>query len=133
MNTERRIALALKKQRLLLRSAELRNRLQTQAQTCAPALAAADRLHGGWRWLKRHPAIPVAVLTTLLVARPRGMWRWLRRGWLLWQMSSSWRKAAGLTTNSPHSTHSPHATASLNTNNTARLAMHLLRLLRRRV
>lgn len=93
MNAERRIALALRKQRLLLRSAELRGRIGTQARPLLPVFAVADRLRGGWFWLRRHPAVPVAVLTALLVARPRGVLRWLRRGWLLWQMSGRLRAA----------------------------------------
>jgi hypothetical protein len=99
MDTERRIALALRKQRLLLRSAELRGRIGAQAQPLLPLFAAADRLRGGWLWLRRHPAVPVAVFTALLVARPRGVLRWLQRGWLLWQMSA--RLRAGVASAAP--------------------------------
>jgi len=38
----------------------------------------------GWAWLRRHPALPVAALTALVVARPRRVLRWARRGWFVW-------------------------------------------------
>ncbi|MBV2234489.1 MAG: YqjK-like family protein [Sterolibacterium sp.] len=94
MNTEQRIALALRKQRLRLRSTELRNRLADHSQPLLPLFSAADRLGSGWRWLKRHPAVPVAALTGLLVARPRHLLRWLQRGWLLWQLAGRLRNVA---------------------------------------
>lgn len=109
MDTERRIALALRKQRLLLRSAELRGRIGSQAQPLLPLFAAADRLHGGWVWLRRHPVVPVAALTALLVARPRGVLRWLRRGWLLWQMSA--RLRAGVASAAAGAAGTPGASA----------------------
>lgn len=83
--TEQRIELALKKQRLLLKSAQLRQSFAEQTRPLIPLLTLADKIQSGIRWLKHHPALPVAILTALLVARPRTTFRWLRRGWLLWQ------------------------------------------------
>jgi len=83
--TPRRVELALKKQRLQIRSAALRETLGEHAGYWRPAFAVADRVHAGIRWLQRHPALPVAVLVALLVARPRGVLRWLKRGFFAWQ------------------------------------------------
>ncbi|MBP9218232.1 MAG: YqjK-like family protein [Sterolibacterium sp.] len=93
MDTERRIELALRKQRLLLKSASLRLDLANQVGTLSPAFAAVDRLRAAGRWLRRHPQVPVAVLTALLVARPRAVFRWAQRGWFLWQVVRRWRHA----------------------------------------
>ncbi len=92
---ERRIKLALKKQRLLLQSTAQRNDFARYAQPLQPLFGAADRAQAALRWLKQHPAIPVAVITALLVARPRGAFRWARRGWFAWQMISRLRAAPG--------------------------------------
>ncbi len=92
--TDRRIALALKKQRLLMKSAQLRQALAGQTRPLLPLFAVADRIQLGARWLKRHPALPVAVATALLVARPRAAFRWLRRGWFLWQTLRRLQSAA---------------------------------------
>jgi hypothetical protein len=81
----RSVELALKKQRLQLKSAILRDAFAYQASSWAPAFAAADRVQAGIRWLRRHPALPIAVLVALLVARPRAMLRLAGRGWLVWR------------------------------------------------
>lgn len=81
----RLVELALKKQRLQLRSAALRETFAGHAAFWRPAFAVADRLHAGYLWLRRHPAVPVAVLVALLVARPRTALRWLKRGFFAWQ------------------------------------------------
>lgn len=95
---ERRLELALKKQGLLMRSTTLRGDFARYVAPLQPLFGAADRAQAALRWLKRHPAIPVAVITALLVARPRGAFRWARRGWFAWQMVSRLRAApsAGL-------------------------------------
>lgn len=93
VDTERRIALALKKQRLLMQIAAQRNDFARYAQPLEPLFGAADRVRAGLLWLKRHPGIPVAVVTALAVARPRALFRWARRGWFAWQMISRLRAA----------------------------------------
>jgi hypothetical protein len=88
MDTERRIERALRKQHLLLQSAALRQQIGQQAQPLHPWLARADRIHQAYRWLKRNPALPVALtsgLAAFLLTRPRTLLRWLQRGWWLWQ------------------------------------------------
>ncbi len=78
------IDLALKKQRLQLQSAALRDALAENAGNYKSAFALADRMSRGAAWLRRHPALPVAALVTVLVARPRAVLRLAGRGWLLW-------------------------------------------------
>lgn len=92
MDTERRLELALRKQQLLMQSAELRARIGQQTHSLRPLFGAADRVRDAARWLKRHPALPVAVVTALLVARPRSILRWVRRGLWLWRMTGRVRR-----------------------------------------
>jgi len=79
------IELALKKQRLQLASAAQREAFAAYAKTWQPAFAVADQVRAGANWLRRHPALPVAVLVALLVARPRTLLRLAGRGWFIWQ------------------------------------------------
>lgn len=92
MDTERRLELALRKQQLLMQSAELRARIGLQMRPLRPVWGAADRVREAARWLQRHPSLPVAVITALLVARPRSVWRWAQRGWWLWRMTGRVRR-----------------------------------------
>lgn len=85
----RLLELALKKQRLQFASAELRDRLARNATVIAPICSGIDQTRAAGRWLRRHPAIPVAVAVALAVGRPRGTWRWARRGFVAWQ---SWQR-----------------------------------------
>ena len=81
----RLLELALKKQRLQIRSAALRTDFAAYAAAWQPAFALADKGQAAWLWLRRHPALPVAALVALLVARPRALLRWARRGFFAWQ------------------------------------------------
>ena len=83
--TPRLVELALKKQRLQIRSAALRQEFAAQTRVWRPAFALANRGQAAWLWLRRHPALPVALLVALLVARPRAVLRWARRGFFAWQ------------------------------------------------
>lgn len=87
------VELALRKQRLQLQSAALRNDLARHAAPFVPAFGIADRVRDGFRWLRRHPEAVVAGTVALLVARPRRLFRWARRGVIAWQ---AWRKLHGL-------------------------------------
>ncbi len=79
------VDLALKKQRLQFRSAELRAELAGHGAGLAPWLAAGDTLRAGALWLRRHPEVAVAAGAALAVARPRIVFRWARRGVVVWQ------------------------------------------------
>lgn len=79
------LELALKKQRLQLRSAQLRADFAADAAAFAPLFTAGDRVRNGARWLKSHPEVAVGTGVALLVARPRALMRWARRGLFAWQ------------------------------------------------
>lgn len=82
----RQVELALKKQRLQIRSAILRDDLAAFAGGLKPVFALADRGRSALRWLRRHPLVPVVAGVALLTARPRAVLRWAQRGFLAWQM-----------------------------------------------
>lgn len=85
--------LALKKQRLQLKSAALREQWLAHAAGLQPLCAGVDRINDGVRWVREHPqaVLNTAVATgaALLVARPRTLLRLARRGFVAWQL---WRK-----------------------------------------
>jgi len=81
----------LKKQRLQIRSANLRQEFAAHALAWRPAFALADRGQAAWLWLRRHPALPVGIFVALLVARPRTVLRWAKRGFFVWQTFSRLR------------------------------------------
>ena len=84
MASTRELELLLQRQRLQARSVLLRDRLVQQAQPLAAPLALADRLGEAWRWLKRHPEVPLAGVAALALLRPRRMMRWAGRLWWAW-------------------------------------------------
>jgi hypothetical protein len=73
------IELALRKQRLLFRSVELRERWAADAAAFKPLCAGVDRVRDAGVWLRRHPELVAGIAVALLVARPRAAFRWLRR------------------------------------------------------
>lgn len=83
------VELALRKQRLQLRSGALRDDLVRYAAPLAPAFGVADHVCDGFHWLRRRPEAVIAGAVALLVARPRLLFRWARRGMIAWQ---AWRK-----------------------------------------
>ncbi|WP_158219962.1 YqjK family protein [Ideonella sp. A 288] len=78
-------ALAVRQRALLLRSAQLRAQFAADVQLLAPPLRLVDQVQAGWRWLRAHPAVPVALLVSLAVLRPRRALRWGLRLWWGWQ------------------------------------------------
>jgi len=89
VTASRDIELALKKQRLQLRSAALREQMAEQAKVLDPVFLAADRVGNAIGWLRRHPELIVAALVAIAVARPRRAFRWARRAFFAWQ---TWRR-----------------------------------------
>jgi len=85
----RMLELALKKQRLQLKSAMLREQWCAHARGLTPVLSAADRVRTGVAWLRRHPEVLVGAGVAVAVAKPRAVWRWLKRGVVVWQF---WRR-----------------------------------------
>jgi hypothetical protein len=94
MNEDRALALALRQQQLLARSAALRGQVAWEMGPWKHRLGQADQVRAavgsGWQWLRRHPEVPAGVAVGLVVLRParawRWGWRWGRRAWLGWQL-----------------------------------------------
>ena len=84
-----RIELLLRRERLLLRSARLRDDLAQHAQALQAPLALADRAWALAVYLRDHPAWTVGLASAFLVLRPRGAMRWTARLWWLWR---AWRQ-----------------------------------------
>lgn len=85
--------LAARKQRLLIRSALLRQTLGDQAQVLKRPLALIDQVQTRLQWLARNPKWPVAALMVLLILRPRRTLVWSGRIWRLWKLfkrSKNW-------------------------------------------
>lgn len=84
--TDPALDLALRRARLLERSAALRTALVDDARAFLPALRAVDAGAAGWRWLRAHPQWLVGAAVALAVARPRRGLRWAMRGWSAWRI-----------------------------------------------
>lgn len=90
--------LQVRRERLRLRSTELRLQVAAQAQVLAAPLAVADQVRAGARWLRAHPEGPLLVLALVVVVRPRRALRWAGRlwwGWGVWQRGRRWLATAG--------------------------------------
>jgi hypothetical protein len=87
-----RLELALKKQRLQIKSDALREQWSRHVAGLEPAFFTGDRVAEGVRWVRRHPPALVAGVVALLVARPRSVLRWVRRSLVAWR---SWRRLRG--------------------------------------
>ena len=93
MAADRARELQLKRERLRVRSAELRLAVQRESQVLQLPLAVADQVVAGARWLRRNPEWPLGALVVLVVLRPRRALRWAGRAWWGWRL---WRKASRL-------------------------------------
>jgi hypothetical protein len=97
--SSREADLALRRQRLLARSAALRASLAEQSVLLETPLAVADRVHAGARWIARHRDWVAGGVIVVLVMRPRRAWRLVRSGWWVWRSArraQAWLSAAGL-------------------------------------
>lgn len=74
-----------RQQRLLTRSAVLRERLGTDLATLQAPLALADSAVAAGRWLDGHRELVGAGALLLALRRPRRALRWVGRGWALWR------------------------------------------------
>lgn len=76
---------AVRQQRLLQRSAELRLSLANQAQGLKKPLAVVDKARAGVQWLYRNPIWPLgAGLLGALILPKRAMLLWGGRAWAAW-------------------------------------------------
>jgi hypothetical protein len=74
-----------RQQRLLARSAVLRERLGSDLATLQAPLALADSAIAAGRWLNGHRELVGAGALLLALRRPRRALRWVGRGWALWR------------------------------------------------
>lgn len=79
------LELALRKQRLQIRSGQLRGEFAEAAVAFQPLFAAGDKLRAGAHWLRAHPEVGLAAGVALLAARPRSLLKWTRRSLFAWQ------------------------------------------------
>lgn len=84
----RRQALALRKERLLLRSEQLRDEVTAQSQALVPWLQLAEAPRSAWDWGRTHPLMVAVALAGLAIWRPRRVWRW---GWRAWSVYRWWQ------------------------------------------
>jgi YqjK-like protein len=99
MSQAREFDLALRRERLLMRSAALRSALADQSVLLETPLAVADRVNAGARWLYRQRGWVAGGVAVVLVVRPRRAWRLLCLGWWAWRharRAQGWLAAAGL-------------------------------------
>jgi len=87
--------IALKKQRLEMRSETLRTQIAADALALEPAFAQVDRLMAAIAWLRQRPLLVVAALAALILARPRGLLRWAKRALPLILAVRRLRRAGG--------------------------------------
>jgi len=80
------VELALRKQRLQLKSADLRTDFVRHTRTFTPLFHGIDRVADSLRWARDNAPLLSGLGVFLLVARPRTVLRWARRGWFGWQL-----------------------------------------------
>ena len=88
--SQRRGELLARRERLRLRSAELRLRIAGDAQVLRSPLALADQVRSGVHWLRTHPEWPLGALVMVVIVRPRRALRWAGKLWWGWRL---WRRA----------------------------------------
>ena len=85
MSRDRDHHLALRHRRLVIRSAELRLTLASQAEVLRAPLAAADTARAGVQWFRRHPYWVMGSGLLLVALRPSRALRWTSRLWWGWR------------------------------------------------
>ena len=78
--------LAVRQQRLLVRSAQLRLVLADQAQVLRRPLALADQAKNAIQWLYHDPQWPLGALVLVILTRPRRALVWAARLWWSWKI-----------------------------------------------
>ena len=77
--------LALRQQRLLSRSTDLRRNLGVHAAPLQKPLAIADRAWWAGQWLVSHPEWPLGALVLVVLIRPKRALIWGTRLWWGWR------------------------------------------------
>lgn len=83
---QRRLDLALKKQRLQLASATQRAQIGQHVAGLAPLFGAADGAGAVLDWVRQRPRWALGGAVVFAALRPRLVWRWGLRGFSLWQL-----------------------------------------------
>ena len=83
----------IKREQLLVRSDELRQRLGQQALVLRNPLALADKIRNGYHWLMAHPQLLLLPVAVTVALRPRRVVGWALRAWWGWRL---WRRVQGL-------------------------------------
>lgn len=84
--------LTLRREHLLVRSAQLRGRFAQESRVLAVPLAVADQTVAATRWLIRNPQWPLGALAVWIVFRPRRALRWAARLSWLWVVGQRVRR-----------------------------------------
>lgn len=91
---------ALRKQRLLIRSGQLRRAIAQDVAALSPVLTLADGAIQFGSWVGRHRVAAAASVLLALLIRPKAGLRWLRRGVLAWgicrRAGAAWQSALAL-------------------------------------
>ena len=85
MGSDRDQEFVLKRQRLVMRSAQLRVALATQSEALRAPLALADTACAGVQWLRHNPYALIAPALFVAALRPARALRWARRLWWGWR------------------------------------------------
>jgi hypothetical protein len=85
--------LELREQRGLLRArcANGRETLARHADVFKPAVAVAELVWSGAKWVKQHPALTGSAFAAVLLLKPRRLWRLWRWSQHLYALRSSWK------------------------------------------
>jgi hypothetical protein len=75
------LELVQRRERLLLRSAQLRTDWSQQVQALRAPLGVADRARAGVQWLARNPEWPLGVALVVVLLRPGRALRWAGYAW----------------------------------------------------
>ncbi|WP_137917883.1 YqjK family protein [Hydrogenophaga sp. 2FB] len=86
MNPPRADLLARRRERLVQRSAVLRELITEELRGVQPALTWIDRIQDGWLWLRSHPLAAVAAPLLLTLWRPRRAVGLGMRLWSAWKL-----------------------------------------------
>ena len=93
MASDRDPELALRRQRLVMRSAQLRLALATQAEMLHAPLSLADTAWGALQWVRRNPYAGIGPGRLRAAGRPSRALRWAGRlwwGWRTFRKSGRW-------------------------------------------
>lgn len=81
MTTPDRDEVLRRRERLLLRSGQLRSDWSQQVQVLRTPLGVADQARAATQWLLQHPEWPLGVATLMVVLRPGRALRWASYAW----------------------------------------------------